>query len=125
MSSKIAKLVRRPMYRKERAPARTKGILRSEAAPAALPDANSGEVALALFALADEAGVIVGRAGSYDNYKDEYTVIGKSKATGKAQDFIIHGREVADVIVLARLCNGGPLVRASQRKTKRQKVALQ
>jgi hypothetical protein len=125
VSSRIAKLTRRPMYKKERAPARTKGILRGETAPAALPDANSGEVALALFALADEAGVIVGRAGSYDNYKDEYTVIGKSKTTGKAQDFIIHGREVADVIVLARFCNGGPLVRAANRKAKRRSVTLQ
>ena len=106
-------LIKRPYYKRPRAPARKKGILRNERAPAALPDANSGEVALALYALSEEAGVIVGRAVGYDAHKDEYTVAGKSKATGKAQDFIVQGLEVADLIVLARWVNGGKLERKS------------
>lgn len=104
-------LVKRPYYKKQRAPARTKGVLRAEVAPVALPEANSNEVALALFALAEEAGVVVGRAGGYDRHRDEYTVVGKCKRSGKAQDFIIKGAEVADLILLGRLMNGGPMVR--------------
>lgn len=107
-------LVKRPYYKKQRAPARKKGALGSEGAPVGLRDANTTEVALALFALADEAGVIIGRAGGYDGHKDEYTVVGKSKATGKAQDFVIQGREVVDLIVLTRFLNGGKLERKRQ-----------
>jgi hypothetical protein len=102
------------LYKPERAPARTKGTIKAgNQAPIALQDANTNEISLALFALAREAGVTVGRGGSYDALKDLYTVVGKSVATGKAQDFTVQGQEVADVIMIARMFNGGVLERVA------------
>jgi len=105
--------MRRRLYKPERRPARDHGVLAGVGAyplaPVALPDANAGEVAKAIFALARESGVIVGRGSGYDAIKDEYTVIGKSRVTGRAQDFKVSGSSVADVIVLARMLNGGPM----------------
>jgi hypothetical protein len=119
-------LVKRRLYKPERAAARKRGALHQEdSAPAALRDANSAEISMALYALSQEAGVIIGRAGGYDKLKDEYAVTGKSMKTGKAQDFIIKGLEVADVIMLARLMNGGPLVRkAAEKRTVKKTGSL-
>lgn len=112
--------IKRPLYKRERPPARTKGTLRfNRQAPVGLPTANNTEIALALHALCDQAGVVIGRGGTYDNLKDEYTIIGKSKFTGKAQDFYVKGDEVAKVIALLRMCEGGELVLPSQKMLNR------
>lgn len=92
-------------------PARKKGVFLYELAPIGCPDASAGEVSKALFALAWEAGVAVGRGSGYDQLRDEYTVIGKHKASGKAQDFKIAGAEVAAAIKIARMLNGGAMHR--------------
>lgn len=107
-------LTKRRLYKPERKPARTKGVLGKHGlyklAPVSCPDANGGEVAKALYAVAREAGVIVGRGSGYDALRDEYSVVGKSLATGKAQDFTIAGAEIAVCIKLARMMNGGEMV---------------
>ena len=103
-------LVKRRLYKPERKPARKRGAL-YDLAPIALRDATSGEVSKAIYSLARESGVIVGQGGGYDSLRDEYTVIGKSMATGKAQDFTIAGAEVAALIGLARMLNGGRMDR--------------
>lgn len=103
-------LTKRRLYKPERRPARKTGVLHDQA-PSGLPDANANEIALALFALAKEANVIIGRGGDYDRIKDVYTVVGKSLETGKAQDVQIAGAEIATLIMAARSLNGGPLVR--------------
>lgn len=101
-------LARRRLYKPERAPARKKGVI-GRYAPIGLTNANPTEIRLALFALASEAGVVVGRGAEYDPLRDRYKVVGKSKATGKAQDFTIEGAEVATAIMWARALNGGRL----------------
>jgi hypothetical protein len=106
-------LVKRRLYKPERKPARRKGVLKGlpnglyKLAPIGLPDADAGEVAKALFSLSREAGVIVGQGSGYDPLRDQYAVTGKSLATGKAQDFTVEGAEVAAVIRMARMLNGG------------------
>jgi hypothetical protein len=104
-------LAKRRLYKPERRPARIKGVLYGMA-PIGLPDANAGEVAKALFALAKEAGVKVGRGSGYDSLRDEYTVVGKSAATGLARDYKIDGSTVAQLITFARLLAGGKMDRA-------------
>lgn len=111
------KLIKRPLYKAPRQPARKKGIFSGvhrndvcEFAPGNCKDANAGEVSKAIYALAMEAGVSVGRGYGYYTDKDEYEVIGKSLATGKAQDFKIKGEVVAKLIRYARILNGGPMV---------------
>lgn len=99
-------LSKRRLYKPERRPARKRGVLEKDA-PLSVPDASRFEIASAIFAIAKEAGVKVGRGSGYDPLRDEYTVIGKSTATGKAQDFKIAGSEVANAIVLFRYLNGG------------------
>lgn len=112
--------VRRRLYKKERAPARDKGVFKNDVktvvknglcntAPLACPDANHGEVVKAIYSLAYMGGVEVGRGVGYDPLKDEYTAIGKSRTTGKAQDFTIKGEVVAEVIRVARMLNGGKM----------------
>jgi hypothetical protein len=108
-------LARRRLYKAERRPARIKGELRNQNAPIALLDANAKEVAMALYALCDLSGIVIGRAAGYDQLRDEYTVTGTSKLTGKAQDLTVKGAEVADAIVVARVLNGGKLVGSSLR----------
>lgn len=100
----------KPLYKRPRAPARKKGALYN-LAPIGCPDANAGEVNKAIYALGREAGVIVGQGSGYDSLKDVYSVIGKSRETGKAQDFSIQGAEVATAIMLARMLNGGKMER--------------
>lgn len=102
---------KRPFYKRERSPRRKRGVL-YELAPIGCPDANAGEVAKALYSLAKEAGVLVGQSSGYDNLRDEYYVIGKSRDTGKAQDFMIAGAEVSALIHLARMLNGGRMDRS-------------
>lgn len=97
------------MARGKRAPARKRGVLYGKA-PLAMADATGGEVVMAIASLALDAGVVVGRGWGYDSLRDEYTVLGKSKATGKAQDFKIAGEAVASVIAMARILNGGKFI---------------
>lgn len=96
------------MARGDRAPARTKGTLYNKA-PIAMLDATINEIATAIFSLAIEAGVAVGRGCGYDSLKDEYTVMGKSLTTGRIQDFKVAGESVAALIGLSRMLNGGKL----------------
>lgn len=99
---------RRRLYKPERKPARTKGVLALyDCAPVMLPNASVSEVKSALFALCRDGGFIIGRALDYDPLKDEYTVIAKSLRTGKVQDVEVKGVMVADVIRVARRLNGG------------------
>ena len=107
-------LVKRPLYKAPRPPARDKGVFGQmfakgicPSAPMGCLDANAGEVSKAIFAISLEAGVKIGRGCGYDGIKDEYTVVGKSMATGKAQDFRVKGEEVATLIQVARQLNGG------------------
>jgi hypothetical protein len=109
----VGGLTKRRLYKPERSPARKRGIFGKHSvhklAPVSCPDANEGEVAKALYAVAREAGVIIGQGSGYDALRDEYTVIGKSMATGKAQDFTIAGAEIGVCIKLARMLNGGQM----------------
>lgn len=107
--------VRRRLYKPERKPGRTRGVLEKHA-PIGCPDASKAEISMALFAICREGNVIPGRGGAYDALKDEYTVIGKvldgstdptGMHTGKVQDVTVAGEEVAAVIKLARVLNGG------------------
>jgi len=113
-------LVKRPLYKAPRPPARDKGVFGAlggicKSAPNGCLDANSGEVSKALFAISLEARIKIGRGSGYDSLRDEYTVVGKSMATGKAQDFKVKGEEVAAVIQLARQLNGGRMEAAGLR----------
>jgi hypothetical protein len=105
-------LAKRRLYKPERKPARKRGVLH-EQAPIGCANANANEIALALFSLAAEAGVAIGRGGTYDSLRDEYTVVGKSRETGKVQDFKVQGAEVAALIKVARMMNGGKLERGA------------
>ena len=102
----MAGLTRRAPYKPDRPSARKKGVLYGQA-PVALPDAAPKEIAMALASLCDSADVVPGQGGMYDPLRDEYTVIGKSKETGKAQDFKVQGFEVAVLIGFLRQLNGG------------------
>ncbi len=109
-------LAKRRLYKPERRPARTRGHVKAgQMAPVAMPSANHDEITLAIFHLCKQAGVKIGRSCGYDPLRDEYTAVGKSLATGKAQDFTIHGGEVAQTIAIMRLLNGGTLVRLDKR----------
>lgn len=92
---------KRSMYKPERAPARKVGLRFAKLAT--LPDANSQEIAVALFVLGWMGGVVVGRGGEYDPYRDEFKVVGKSRYTGKAQDWTVQGEEVAAAIRATRI----------------------
>lgn len=99
-------LAKRRLYKPERRAARKKGVLHGNA-PLACPDASNTEIAMAIFSLCDEAGVVIGQSQGYDALKDEYTVTGKSKTTGVAQDWRVKGFEVALLIGFLRQVNGG------------------
>lgn len=109
-------LAKRRLYKPDRTPARTKGVIGTigRNAPIALPDASRSEIVTAIYALGREAGVIIGRGADYDQLKDVYTVLGKSSETGRPQDFTVQGSAVADVICLARFLNRGPHGRQSR-----------
>ena len=115
MSSRPAKLARRPNYKPERRPARLKGVL-YKLAPIGCPDASESEVSKAVFALAWKAGFVVGRGSGYEPLKDKYTLIGKSRTTGKAQDVELEGHAVAETIYTFRLLNGGRADRTESRR---------
>jgi hypothetical protein len=108
-------LAKRRLYKPDRRPARAKGVLGKHSvekmAPVGCLDATEGEVAKALFVLARQSGVTVGRGSGYDPLRDIYTVIGKSASTGKVQDFDIEGGVVAELIRVARILNGGRMDR--------------
>ena len=93
-------------YKPERRPARTKGVLNGQA-PVGCPDANNKEIAMAIFSICESADVVIGRGGEYDKLRDEYTVVGKSKVTGKAQDFKFPGLAVAALILWMRAVHNG------------------
>lgn len=92
---------KRRLYKPERSPARVKGVV-GKNAPVSLPDAKRNEIAMALYSICKEAGFIVGRGAEYDALKDIYTLIGKSRETGKAQEVKVHGFEVGAVIQMCR-----------------------
>lgn len=93
-------------------------------APVGLLDAGEYEIASAIASIVHQAGILVGRAGEYDQLRDEYTVVGKSIATGKAQDFKISGDAVADVIKLTRWMNGGKFVPGAGGGPSRKRVRV-
>jgi hypothetical protein len=108
--------LRKPYYKKPRRPATDKGVFESKfrndicaLAPIGCIDANSGEVTKALAVLAYQSGVIPGRGCGYEPLKDQYTIIGKSIKSGKAQDFRVEGETVAELIHVARALNGGKM----------------
>lgn len=94
-------MVKRRLYKPDRAPARTKGVI-GRNAPVSCPDADRFEIASAVFAICKEAGFIIGRGAEYDQLKDEYTLIGKSLESGKAQEVKLAGFEVGAVIKMFR-----------------------
>jgi hypothetical protein len=119
-------LAKKRLYKPERRPARKRGVLDKQA-PVSCPDATKTEIALALFAIAKEAGVIIGQGGSYDPLRDEYVCVGKvldggsldGVYTGRVQDVTIHGAEVGAVIMFCRQVNGGPLLRDHEKMARR------
>lgn len=118
-------LVKRRLYKKERAPARKKSILYlNKSAPVSFQDASPIEIAMAITTLCQQAGVIVGRTGEYDPLRDLYTVIGKSRMTGKAQEFTVVGDEVGALIRLARMLNGGPMLSMQDQNERRAALAM-
>ena len=121
MTSKLVKLTKRRLYKPERKPARKKGVLHVPEmvlAPVGCADARATEIKTAVYSIARLAGFDVGQGSGYDALRDEYTVIGKSRATGKAQDVVIQGAEVAAAIRLARMLNCGPLGRVTAKRGK-------
>lgn len=101
---------RRRLYRPERAPARKKGVLHKQA-PIGCPNATPTEIAMALFSIGEQAHMIPGRGGTYDSLKDQYTLVGKvldggkdsdGTPTGKVQDIVIEGADVAFLIRFMR-----------------------
>lgn len=98
-------LVKRPLYKAQRKPARKKGVLHAQA-PVGCPDAHPKEIAMALAAICIQGGIKIGQGGEYNSLRDEYTLVGKSPE-GKAQDFIIEGVAVAALIEQLRVWNGG------------------
>lgn len=101
-------LAKRRLYKPERRAPRKKGVLGHDQAPVGCPDANAKEIAMALASLCQASHVEPGRGGDYDRVKDVYTVVGRSKLTGKAQDFKIEGFAVAFLIQTLRGWNGTP-----------------
>ena len=97
----------RPLYKRERAAARKKGILRDIPGPMGCLDATPKEVATAISALCQGADVKIGRTGEYCRTTDTYTLVGKDLRTGKAQDFKLAGELVAVLIQWARSYNLG------------------
>jgi len=96
----------RRLYKPERRPARTKGVLAVERqAPVGCPDASRYEIAMALSAICQAGKMKVARGGSYDPIRDEYVVVGS--IDGKAQDIKIEGVAVAALINQLREWNGG------------------
>lgn len=100
-------LTHRRLYKPERRPARRRGVLHDQA-PVGCPNATVSEIAMAIASICEAAHVAVGRGGMYDSIRDEYTIIGKDKRTGKAQDFKIEGVAVAALINELRIWNGVP-----------------
>lgn len=105
LNHKVGRASRR-LYKPERAPARKRGVLHDRA-PVGCPNANNYEIAMAIASLCEASHVVPGRGLGYDPIADKYTIAGKSKATGKAQDFEIEGHAVALLINQLRVWNGG------------------
>ncbi len=95
------------LYKAPRSPARVKGS-GMHTFPG-LPDASLGEINKGLVAVCWDIGCEVGRKTEYCSNQDKFRVVGKSRQTGKAQDFILEGHLVVDAIRIARLLHGGKL----------------
>lgn len=67
------------------------------------------EINACLYAYCSNLGVEVGRKTEYNPVLDQFRVIGKSKHTGKAQDFVVEGWRVAKLIVEVRKLFGGKM----------------
>jgi hypothetical protein len=105
-------LTKRRLYKPERKPARTKGTI-GKLAPISCLDASPFEVTAAVSSIAWLAGVQVGRGLGYDSLTDKYTVLGKSRKTGKVQDFEVSGTDVGALIAMTRIAAGEKMNRAS------------
>lgn len=101
IKSQIRGLVRRKMYKKERAPGRMDDLAFAMA-PMAVPDAMPEEIIRACVVIARQMGFKIGIGRDYDRIKDQYVVTGKSARTKKAQDFKIPGALVALTILTER-----------------------
>lgn len=95
-------LVKRNLYKRPRTPARVKGVI-GQYAPIACPDASDFEIAAALSTIGTLAGRDIGRGLGYDSLTDKYTVICKNRKTGKAEDFVVIGCDVAALIRMTRI----------------------
>lgn len=98
-------LVKRRLYKRPRTPARTKAVI-GKYAPIACTDASEFEVSAALATIGHLANKDIGRGLGYDSLKDTYTVICKNRKTGKAEDFVVHGCDLAALIHTTRTLAG-------------------
>lgn len=86
----------RSLYRAPRPPARKRGVLGTQA-PIECPDATPHEIITGLCVAAKQLGFTIGQGGEYDRTTGYYTVVGKDHVTGRAGDWKIPGRVVADI----------------------------
>jgi len=98
-------LVKRPLYKRPRTPARVKSVI-GKYAPIACTDASEFEVSAALAVIGHLANKDVGRGLGYDSLKDIYTVVCKNRKTGRAEDFEVQGCDVAALIRMTRIMAG-------------------
>lgn len=103
---------KRPLYKRERTPARVKGTI-GEQPPISCLDASPFEVTCAIASLAWIGGIEVGRCTGYDSLTDKYHVIGKNRKTKKAQDATVDGSAVGTLILVTRLKAGEKMDQAS------------
>ncbi len=112
MSSKIRGLVKRRLYKPERAPARVRGS--ASLIGSTELRISKDEARLAIFALCCEAGLIVGRGLSYDKRADEFVVLAKDRESGKVVEARLAGERIAGLVAAARILNGGRLERKTR-----------
>lgn len=98
-------LCKRRLYKRPRTPARVKGVI-GKYAPIACTDASDFEVSAALAVIGHMANKDIGRGLGYDSLTDKYTVICKNRKTGKAEDMIVQGCDVAALIHTTRIMAG-------------------
>ena len=108
-------LARRRLYKPERAPARKRGVLHKEA-PVGCLGASGKEIEMAVAAICEIAHVTPGQGSGYNPIRDEYTIVGKDKRTGKAQDFVIEGVAVAALISTLRQAIGAKFDKSAATK---------
>jgi hypothetical protein len=98
-------LTKRKLYKRPRTPARVKGVI-GKYAPIACTDASDFEISAALATIGHLANKDIGRGLGYDSLTDKYTVICKNRKTGKAEDFVVSGTDVAALIRTTRVLAG-------------------